>query len=127
LVLGVNIRGTFDILWTYLFTLLICCWTVQHLNIPIQQNYRPGVRAWIERTFVSLWPKAKWMLLSLIVPEFLVGKAFQDLRLAKSSVGAMRKFADKAGFEWTSDWTVTHGSYADMGGFALKARSLVNE
>ena len=67
------------------------------------------------------------MLLSLIVPEFLVGKAFQDLRLAKSSVGAMRKFADKAGFEWTSDWTVTHGSYADMGGFALKARSLVNE
>jgi hypothetical protein len=28
------VRGTFDILWSCIITLLICTWTVQHLNVP---------------------------------------------------------------------------------------------
>src|SRR5436305_7890877 len=36
LVLAPGVRGTFDILWTCVFTLLVCTWTVQHLNIPEQ-------------------------------------------------------------------------------------------
>lgn len=66
---------------------------------------------------VNLWPKLKWMFLALIAPEFLVGKALQDWYLAKASVNDMKEVAERSGFTWTK----THGFYADMGGYALKA------
>ena len=31
-----KIRGTIDILWSCLFTIIACTWTVQHLNVPEQ-------------------------------------------------------------------------------------------
>lgn len=37
-------RGTLDILWSSLFTVISCTWTVQHLNIPVQHDGRdPGI------------------------------------------------------------------------------------
>jgi hypothetical protein len=33
-----NTRGTLDILWSCVFTIIACTWTIQHLNIPEQRD-----------------------------------------------------------------------------------------
>ncbi|KUJ06827.1 uncharacterized protein LY89DRAFT_661410 [Mollisia scopiformis] len=119
LVLSADIRGTFDILWSSLFTLLICTWTVQHPNIP-PQGSQNGFD--VEYVLSSAWRKAKWMLLTLILPEFLVGKALQDNGRAKRSIINLSELANVSGIAWST----THGFYADMGGFVLKARQQRN-
>jgi hypothetical protein len=36
-------RGTLDMLWSSLFTIIACTWTILHLNVPEQQDSRdPG-------------------------------------------------------------------------------------
>lgn len=55
------------------------------------------------------------MLLTFLLPEFLLGKALQDRRMAKLSIERMKGINSSPDFEWT----MTHGFYADMGGFAL--------
>jgi len=50
-----NVRGTFDILWSCVFTLLICTWTVQHLNIPEQTLES---RTW--RSYLKVVVKKSW-------------------------------------------------------------------
>ncbi|CZR64548.1 uncharacterized protein PAC_14446 [Phialocephala subalpina] len=116
LVLSSNIRGTFDILWSLLFTLLTCTWTVQHLNIPTQASQsRYKFISWV----LDIWYKLKWMLLTLVLPEFLIGKALQDFSRARASISYLD---DKNLYTWTT----THGFYADMGGYVLKARQRRN-
>ncbi|OTA91122.1 hypothetical protein M434DRAFT_33049 [Hypoxylon sp. CO27-5] len=135
-----NVRGTLDILWTSLFTLITCCWTVQHLNIP-RQLQRPrwpeerNINVWRESVryayqlmrfyFLGVWPKIKWTLLTLVIPEFLVGKALQERYLAKKSVREFKHLAQELGeeFRWIEKhWTMTHGFYANMGGFVLRVK-----
>jgi hypothetical protein len=114
-----SVRGTLDILWGSLFTILICTWTVQHLNVPEQtrdcSSWHEKLRETLKRGRVKL----KWMLVTLIVPEFLVGKALQDLMMARKSLDQMRKFVEMDG----TTWTLTHAFYANMGGFVLKIES----
>ncbi|KAI0096042.1 hypothetical protein F4776DRAFT_677133 [Hypoxylon sp. NC0597] len=143
LVLAPNVRGTFDILWTSIFTLITCCWTVQHLNVPRQLPkpkwqekprgvWRESVNyscSWIKYTLLGVWPKLKWMMATLLIPEFLVGKAYQDRYMATASVNEMKNLAADCGeeFRWIEEgWTITHGFYAGMGGFALKDQSVVD-
>ncbi|KAL2671474.1 hypothetical protein Neosp_014064 [[Neocosmospora] mangrovei] len=120
LVLSPNIRGTFDILWSSLFTIVSCTWTVQHLNVPWQDpSSRESLWAIIIGIASSLWVKIKWMITTIILPEFLVGKALQDRHRAKTPDPALERIAIRSGFRWTK----THSFYADMGGFVLKAKS----
>ncbi|KAI1418369.1 hypothetical protein F5Y13DRAFT_149042 [Hypoxylon sp. FL1857] len=143
LVLAPNVRGTFDILWTSVFTLITCCWTVQHLNVP-RQHPKPKwpekpkrvwrervsyVSGWIKHTLLGVWPKLKWMMVTLLMPEFLVGEAYQDRYMATTSVREMKALAAESGekFRWIEEgWTTTHGFYAVMGGFALRDQSSVD-
>jgi hypothetical protein len=114
-----SVRGTLDILWSSLFTLLICTWTVQHLNVPEQT---PDPESWqqkLKETLQRSGTKVKWMIVTLIVPEFLVGRAFQDWMMAKKSFSQMKEFAEKDDVKWT----LTHAYYANMGGFILKVAS----
>lgn len=114
-----GVRGTLDILWGSLFTLLICTWTVQHLNLPEQT---PDPESWqqkLKETLKRSGTKVKWMLVTLIVPEFLVGRAFQDWMMAKKSLSQMKDFAEEDDVKWT----LTHAYYANMGGFILKVAS----
>jgi hypothetical protein len=114
-----NVRGTLDILWSSLFTLLICTWTVQHLNIPQQTKDYDGSWDKLKEAFKRSGTKVKWMLVTLIVPEFLVGRAFQDFMMTKKSCREMRRLAEKDGVKWT----LTHAYYANMGGFILEVDS----
>ena len=79
-VYNADARATLDILWSCLFTLLVCTWTVQHLNIPRQailQSEKPPkgtiwqrFAAWAAKKWKSFIPKFKWMTLTLLLPEF---------------------------------------------------------
>jgi len=64
----------------------------------------------------------KWMALTIVLPELLLGKAFQEFIMA-NPCDKMRQFAQDDGFEWTR----MHGFYANMGGFALAVRGKFEE
>jgi hypothetical protein len=53
---------------------------------------------------------------SLVAPELMVGKALVDLISAPSSRNEMKTLAEVDGVEWS----VTHGFYANMGGFVVR-------
>lgn len=115
-----NTRGTIDILWSCLFTVIACTWTVQHLNIPEQREGRDSgwlgdIKWGLKRGFTT----TKWMLATIIAPEVLLGKYWGDLENAKSDLKKLRKFAAKDGVPWT----LSHCFFANMGGFALRTHA----
>ena len=113
-------RGTIDILWSCLFTVIACTWTVQHLNIPEQREGRdPGwlgdIKWGLKRGFTS----TKWMLATVIAPEVLLSKYWGELEDAKLDLKKLRKFAAKDGVPWT----LSHCFFANMGGFVLRTHA----
>lgn len=112
---GPSSRGTLDILWTCLTAVLIATWSVQHLNIPAQ---RPE-KTWKEVSghfFQTAARKIFWMVVMLVAPELFVGAALMYYISARVSEKDMKKFAD----EDDTEWSVTHGFFANMGGFVIK-------
>ncbi|KUJ11201.1 uncharacterized protein LY89DRAFT_759013 [Mollisia scopiformis] len=111
-----NSRGTLQILWSSLFTIFICIWTVQHLNVPGQRDGRDknwrGDLKWAWKRF---WTKFKWMLFSLIFPEFLLAKAVADWMAAKNTLKIERAYEDPL------EWTLAHAFYINMGGFVTRS------
>jgi hypothetical protein len=79
-------RGTLDILWSSLFTIVACTWTVQHLNIPEQRNGRdPGWVGGLRWKLKRFLTSAKWMLITMIAPEVVIGMACYDLFFGEES------------------------------------------
>jgi hypothetical protein len=116
-----NTRGTLDILWSCFFTIIACTWTIQHLNIPEQRNARdPGWTGDLKWIIMSLWRDVKWMLATMIAPEYILGKALADLYAAVRSMREMGEYARADGVEWE----LTHGFFANMGGFVLSQRGV---
>jgi hypothetical protein len=106
-----NVRSTLNILWNALYTVFVCTWVIQHLNVPAQE---PRVR-----TLMSLWISLKWMLVTILLPEYLVGKALGDAI-------SLYEFKKPERSKWTSNWTATHVFYANSGGFLLEFPSRWN-
>ncbi|MCJ1384098.1 hypothetical protein MMC17_007214 [Xylographa soralifera] len=109
-----NARGTLDIVWSCLSVLVLCTWTVQHLNVPPQIRPHTEAQKWRLRLHWFFW-KLKWMVLTVIAPECLLGKALIDMLSASHSCDVMRAFAEKDKIEWT----ITHAYFANIGGFGL--------
>jgi hypothetical protein len=110
------VRGTLDILWSSLFTLLICTWTVQHLNIPLQRDTPPKSR--LERLQHRIEPilaKLRWMTITLLLPEFIVARAATEWYSAKQVCKRMQDMCSEG-----QEWTTTHAFFANMGGFVIK-------
>lgn len=55
------------------------------------------------------------MVITLIAPEWVLGKAFADLVSAIANQHIMRNFAA----EDDVPWTLSHAFFADMGGFVV--------
>ncbi|PVH84281.1 hypothetical protein DL98DRAFT_584848 [Cadophora sp. DSE1049] len=125
-----NTRGTLDILWSGLFTIFICIWTVQHLNVPEQRDGRdPGWQGNVKWALKAFWTKFKWMLLTLILPEMPLAKALDDLLAAREALTRGRNLKEKrrgplSAQEISKYWTLTHAYYANMGGFAFRTSAL---
>lgn len=110
-------RGTIDILWSCLFTIIACTWTVQHLNVPEQREDRDkgwlGDVKWaLKRTFRS----AKWMLATAVAPEILIMKSLGDLFAINIELERLSQLAT----EDEVPWSRAHSLFANMGGFVIR-------
>lgn len=102
-------RGTFDILFSCLFTVFLCTWTSLHLNVPaLHETYWQQFRR-----------KCRWAIQTIMAPEFVLGFASGQKVEAQRSVEMFRALGYKK-------WTVRHGFYANMGGFHLKAKGFAS-
>jgi uncharacterized membrane protein YwzB len=110
-----NVRGTFDIVWACFAILLLCTWSVQHLNIQPLIKAR-AVGQYTRLTAFLVKRKAKWMLLTLVAPEILIGYALSQFVAARHGRDMMQEFASEDGVEWTLE----HSHFADMGGFVVR-------
>lgn len=117
---GADMRGTLDILWSCLFTILACTWTVLHLNVPEQREARdPGWMGDFKWGFKSFWRSTKWMLITIIAPEILLSKYWTDLNNAQIDLEKLKELAA----EDEVPWTLTHGLFANMGGFVFRTHA----
>ncbi|KAF8848680.1 hypothetical protein BDZ45DRAFT_698181 [Acephala macrosclerotiorum] len=111
-------RGTLNILWSCLFTILACTWTILHLNVPEQRDGQdPGWRGDLKWTLKAAWTKTKWMLITMLAPELLLSIAIGNLANAKEEKHKLKGFVDNDGVPWS----LTHSMFVDMGGFVLRA------
>jgi hypothetical protein len=112
-------RGTLDILWSSLFTIFACTWTIQHLNVPEQREGRDrGWKGDLKWMLKGVYTSVKWMLLTMVAPEIVIGKALADLMQAKEDLKELLKFAE----DDHVPWTLAHTYYANMGGFVVRSR-----
>ena len=114
------VRGTLDIIWACLAVVLTCTWAVQHLSVPVHVGFQKP--SWIParvarilkepllRDIAFFTSKFKWMLISIVAPEFILGKALAERWAAQES---RRQQAQEG-------WTSMHGFFANMRGFILR-------
>ncbi|UZP39483.1 hypothetical protein NXS19_007299 [Fusarium pseudograminearum] len=100
-------RGTYDIIFACLVTTFLCCWTSVYPNIPAPED----------EFWASIRDRVGLACLGLLGPEFIIVLAIGQKSSARRSVV---KFHE----EGYKQWTITHGFFADMGGFVLEADDL---
>ena len=107
-------RGTLDILWNSLFMIIACTWTIQHLNVPEQRNgHDPGQIGDLKWKLKRFLQSAKWMVITMLAPEFIMGMAFYDLLWAKRCHRKLRGFASQDQVPWTLAYAwVPDGAWA---------------
>jgi len=111
-------RGTMEILWSSLFTIFACTWTVQHPNVPEQRSAcKPGWRGSLKWHTKRFYTSAKWMMITMIAPEVVIGIAWYELLAAKRILWDLQSFAS----EDNVPWTLIHSYYANMGGFVIQS------
>ena len=111
-----NGRGTLDILWSSLFTIFACTWSVLHLNVPEQRlDKYPNWTGYLRWKSKILWTNSKWMLITVLAPELLLSQGMTDLVNAKDMIRLMSPFAEEDDITWTT----THSLFASMGGFVI--------
>ncbi|KAK8134775.1 hypothetical protein PG984_006787 [Apiospora sp. TS-2023a] len=109
-----NVRSTLEIVWSCTSILILCSWSILHLNVPDQ--YTPQSKSQtISRLIWLTWRKVKWMLLSLAAPEYILAKAMASYRSAWLNLPRLKTLAD----EDDVPWSMTHNFLADMGGIVI--------
>ena len=83
---GPKERGTWQILYSCLFTLLLCVYTAIHLNVPHKDD--TAFRFWLR--------KLKWVVIAVFAPELVVYAAFEQWYLAREFLGKLQKIASES-------------------------------
>lgn len=100
---GPNVRSTLGILWDCLSVILLCTWSVLHLNVPAR---RPPISSTIQKIWWAILDsrkKVKWMMLAILMPEILVVKALNDfLAVRWSHYPERSKIANDGETVWDS-------------------------
>ncbi|OBT66443.1 hypothetical protein VE03_04893 [Pseudogymnoascus sp. 23342-1-I1] len=113
-------RGTLDILWSSLFTIFACTWTILHLNVPEQRAGRdPGIMGDLKWGMKAIRGKAKWMLTTVMAPEYLLFFGILKLNDAREYHPKLKALADAD----QVPWTLVHTTFANMGGFVIRGIS----
>jgi len=79
-----GIRGTSDILWSCIITLIACIYSAIHLNVPPAH----------ERRWQLIWRKLKWVGMALFAPEVVLYCAlfqFWEAYSLKSNLNSIRR------------------------------------
>ncbi|KAH7370797.1 hypothetical protein BKA65DRAFT_489252 [Rhexocercosporidium sp. MPI-PUGE-AT-0058] len=111
-------RGTLSILWNCLSIIILCTWNIQHLNIPARRPYYNStgrkngwlINAWwgFLDTRTTLW----WMVLTILAPEYIMGRAVSERLAAASSLATLKsRFGD--------EMEMVHAYVMNMGGYYL--------
>lgn len=74
-------RGTFDILSSCLVAIIASTWTILHMNLPGPQD----------STATKFFRKLKWMLFTIIFPEFIFAHAMEERLMAYMVLGRLRE------------------------------------
>jgi hypothetical protein len=82
-------RGTWSLLYSCLFTLLLCVYTAIHLNVPPPNDTK--LTFWLRKT--------KWVAIAIFGPELVVYTAFEQWFLAKKFMKAINEAAAKSKVE----------------------------
>lgn len=123
-----NQRDTISLLISCLATLGLCVYSAVHLNIPRKA----------EPIYTTLLRELKWCIVGLFAPELILYTAWRQLASAKQlrfeveqareSTSRDADVGDKtfavssnatAQHPRFSPWTIAHGFYGTMGGFAI--------
>ena len=113
-----NTRGTLSILWNCLSVIILCTWNIQHLNIPPRRPYydKSGRKiGWLRVTWwavLDLRTSLRWMLLTILVPEYIMGKALSERLAAVNSLGSLRS-------QFGEEMEIVHAYIMNMGGYYL--------
>ena len=75
-----------------------------HLDCPASNlpEQTPDCCDWLnmwKQLSAGPYSEVKWMLITLVAPEFLVGRAFQDFIMARKSRDQMRKFVKQTALD----------------------------
>jgi hypothetical protein len=82
-------RGTMNLIWSCLTTVIACTWTILHLNVPGP----------LDGTWTKFWRKVKWMAITVIFPEFIFAKAVCELQMAVDDLRALSIEQEKFGWD----------------------------
>ncbi|KAK4200737.1 hypothetical protein QBC40DRAFT_173105 [Triangularia verruculosa] len=77
-------RGTFDIIESCAVTIFTCTWTIQHLNVPGPNDTKA-------KRFLRT---CKWMVITILLPEFILAHAIIEFMMALNTMEEMRTTQD---------------------------------
>ncbi|KAI9858556.1 MAG: hypothetical protein M1824_004292 [Vezdaea acicularis] len=109
-------RGTWDIIINCLTTFIACTWSVQHLNVPAEENSQESSaeeqggllvhlwRAYLANTWRRMWRQLKWMIITTLFPELIVIHAYLELTMALKALWRMKGKGKSVELPWWSDW-----------------------
>lgn len=109
-----QVRGTLDIAWSCLSVLVICTWSVLHLNVPVPSERKTTWHKF-NRFALRTIEKLRWMLFNLLAPEFSLATAWADSRAVDYVKAAFHKAAEMDGVPWEK----CHSHFANLGGFVI--------
>lgn len=134
---GSNVRGTLEIVWSCFAIILLCTWSVIVPHVPEQLKETPstGFKLWLREIGKLSYPaviKVCWMLYTIVLPEYVLGKALSAFMRARYQAAERKKIIEDGGeaaaaesFEQQlKSWTISHTMLADLGGFVVDFRNL---
>ncbi|CAI7575857.1 unnamed protein product [Penicillium glandicola] len=110
-----NTRGTLDIVWSCLSVIVLCTWSILHLNIPIQSTPSNKRQKYL-RTLWRFSKKLKWMVINILAPEWAFGMACSSVCSVRMLRARFAEFQEGDGVPWSD----SHIHYANMGGFPIQ-------
>ncbi|KAL7957330.1 hypothetical protein V8C34DRAFT_325431 [Trichoderma compactum] len=93
---GVNARSTLEIVWSCIGIIILCTWSILHLDLPADVVF--------------------WMGLKLFSPEFAATGCARKIFATRSNSAMLEQLAHLDGVPWS----LKHTILVDMGGIALR-------
>lgn len=119
-------RGTWNLLYSCLFTLLLCVYTAIHLHVPPPNQTK----------FILWLKKTEWVAIAVFAPEIVVVTALEQWFLARYLMSELNKIAVKSDDEDFKRWynrpdshnrfDMVYSHYVVMGGFVADVEDIHN-